>query len=252
MSSVDSGPIQAVIFDWGGTLTPWHHVDLVAQWRVYAQVYDDSRAEELATELKAAEDSLWSRQRRSKGGEGTGNLDYVFATAGIDVTDPKHLPAMAAYLDFWRPHTYADPDAHVLFTQLKAHGLRVGILSNTLWPRRFHEDVFARDGLSPFIDGAVYTSEIPHGKPHPSAFRAALDAVGVEDPRHAVFVGDRPWDDIHGAQQAGIRAILVPHSTIPADQQVPVDVSPDAIVQRLGDVLEVVRGWDPSLLTSPQ
>jgi len=30
-------PIQAVIFDWGGTLTPWHQVDVPEQWRVYAR-----------------------------------------------------------------------------------------------------------------------------------------------------------------------------------------------------------------------
>jgi putative hydrolase of the HAD superfamily len=59
-----------------------------------------------------------------------------------------------------------------------------------------------------------------------------------------VFVGDRPWDDVHGAQQVGMRAILVPHSDIPVHQQVPVDVTPDAVVQRLGDVLEVVRRWN--------
>lgn len=30
-------PVEAVIFDWGGTLTPWHAVDLGEQWRVYAR-----------------------------------------------------------------------------------------------------------------------------------------------------------------------------------------------------------------------
>jgi len=35
-----TGPVEAVLFDWGGTLTPWHSLDLVAQWYPYAQVYD--------------------------------------------------------------------------------------------------------------------------------------------------------------------------------------------------------------------
>jgi putative hydrolase of the HAD superfamily len=26
-----------VIFDWGGTLTPWHEVDVPEQWRVFAR-----------------------------------------------------------------------------------------------------------------------------------------------------------------------------------------------------------------------
>ena len=29
--------VEAVIFDWGGTLTPWHEVDLTAGWYAYCQ-----------------------------------------------------------------------------------------------------------------------------------------------------------------------------------------------------------------------
>ncbi len=109
------------------------------------------------------------------------------------------------------------------------------MLSNTFWPRSLHESVFARDGVLDLIDGAIYTSEIPWTKPHPEAFNAALAAVGVDDPARAVFVGDRPFDDIHGAKAVGMHAVLVPHSTVPTH-----DVHPDATVQRLGDVLAVV------------
>ena len=57
------------------------------------------------------------------------------------------------------------------------------------------------------IDGAVYTSEIPWTKPHPEAFRAAMKTIGVTDPAECVFVGDRPYDDVHGAKSAGMRAV---------------------------------------------
>jgi putative hydrolase of the HAD superfamily len=89
----------------------------------------------------------------------------------------------------------------------------------------------------------VYSSDIPWTKPHPEAFRAALDAVGVTEPAHAVFVGDRPFDDIHGAKAVGMRAILVPHSTIPDHQHRPVTGEPDAVVQRLADVLPIIDSW---------
>jgi putative hydrolase of the HAD superfamily len=90
----------------------------------------------------------------------------------------------------------------------------------------------------------VFTSETDVAKPHAESFRLAMAAVGVTDPDRVVFVGDRPWDDIHGSQQVGMRAILVPHSDIPEHQQMPVEVTPDAEVRRLGEVLEVVRGWN--------
>jgi len=238
------GPVDAVLFDWGGTLTPWHSLDLVAQWYPYAQVYDAAHAKELAQQLFDAEESIWRLQRATGGAAGTGNLDRVFEIAGIDVDSWQHAEAMDAYLEAWDPHTHTDPDVVPMFEALRADGVKVGVLSNTMWPREHHESVFSRDGVLHLIDAAVYTSETSAGKPHADAFRAALAAVGVVDPARAVFVGDRPWDDIHGAQQVGMRAILVPHSDIPQHQQVPVDVTPDAVVHRIGEVLDVVRRWN--------
>jgi putative hydrolase of the HAD superfamily len=89
----------------------------------------------------------------------------------------------------------------------------------------------------------VYTSEIPHVKPHPEAFRAALAAVGATEPGACVYVGDRPFEDIHGARNAGMRAILVPNSEIPVAERVDVEVAPDGVAHRLLDVLDLVDGW---------
>jgi putative hydrolase of the HAD superfamily len=144
---------------------------------------------------------------------------------------------------WWEPHTLIDPDAPPLFAALRDRGVRVGILSNTIWPRSRHERIFERDGVLALIDGAVYSSEVPWTKPHPEAFRAALAAVQVDDPARAVYVGDRLYEDVHGAKEVGMRAVLVPHSNIPAHQQVAVDHEPDAVVHRLADVLAIVDAW---------
>ncbi len=152
--------------------------------------------------------------------------------------------ALAAYHRFWEPHTHTDPDVPALFAGLRERGIRIGILSNTLWTREHHEDVFRRDGVLDLIDGAVYSSEIPYTKPHPEAFRTAMAAIGVQDPARVVFVGDRPFDDIHGAKEVGMRAVLVPHSAIPDAQKGHVEGSPDAVVDRLADLLAVVDDWN--------
>ncbi len=235
--------VDAVVFDWGGTLTPWHDIDLVGQWYAYAQVYDPVHGAELAQRLFDAEESFWKRQRETFGEAGTGHLDNVFETAGIDTSSWQHRDALDAYLDAWEPHTHTHREVVPLFEGLRAAGIKVGVLSNTMWPREFHEQVFRRDGVLHLVDGAVYTSETPVGKPHADAFALALAAVGVVDASRAVFVGDRPWDDVHGAQAVGMRAIWVPHSAIPEHQQVAVEVVPDAVVQSIGEVLDVVLAW---------
>ena len=222
--------LSACIFDWGGTLTPWHDVDPLEQWLAAAG------APAAARRLHEAAEAVW---RRSRDEHRSATLEEVFAAAGVEHTEE----AVAAFYAWWEPHTHTDPDAVPLFAALRARGVRVGVLSNTIWSRAEHERIFARDGLSDLIDGAVYTSEIPWTKPHARAFHAALAAVGEADPAAAAFVGDRPFDDIHGAASVGMRTILVPHSTIPPEQCGAVDGQPDAVVQRLADVLGVIESW---------
>jgi putative hydrolase of the HAD superfamily len=235
--------VDAVLFDWGGTLTPWHTIDLREQWLRYAEVYEPAdavAAGALADRVLAAEDEAW---RSGRDHQRSATLDQIFRGVGVDPNSERHRAALAAYHVFWEPHTFTDPEVPGLFAALRDRGIAVGVLSNTLWTREHHEDVFRRDGVLDLIDGAVYSSELPWTKPHPDAFRAALAAVGVDDPARAVFVGDRPYDDIHGAKAVGMRAILVPHSAIPEGQKGHVEGDPDAVVQRLGEVLDVVDAW---------
>jgi putative hydrolase of the HAD superfamily len=227
---VVSERVQAVIFDWGGTLTPWHSIDPGQAWLAAAG------DPQLAARLRAAEEAIWLRCRDERC---SATLHDVFAAAGV----PQTAQLLTAFHEWWAPHTILDPDVPPLFAALRERGIRIGVLSNTIWPRAEHERIFRRDAVAGFIDGAVYTCEIAWTKPHPEAFRAALRAVAVDDPARAVFVGDRLFDDIYGAKSAGMRAVHVPHSAIPVEQRGPVSGEPDAVVQRLADLLAVVDAW---------
>ncbi len=235
--------VDAVIFDWGGTLTGWHDIDFHAESLALAQAVlhvGGEAAEEMvkthAARLHAANEVIWGRSREEQRSSTVGDL---FDEAGLD-HDPERL---TAYSEVWEPHTITDPEVGPLFEALRAEGIKVGVLSNTIWPRAWHRGFFERDGVDHLIDGDVYTSEIPWTKPSRLAFQAAMAAVGVEDPAACVYVGDRLFDDIWGAQNAGMKAILVPHSAIPANQVGHTEGEPDAVVDRLGQVADVVAGW---------
>ena len=229
--------IEAVLFDWGGTLATWHDIDLYDAWRSVATLIDEARAEELATRLVTAERSVWRRSRDE-------HLSSTFEEVCLLAETVMTPAALAEYERQWDPHTVLEPDALDTLHAIRAQGLKVGVLSNTLWPRRRHEDIFARDGVLELIDGAVYTSEIPYTKPHPEAFLAAMRAVEVSEPSKCLFVGDRLFDDVWGAQNVGMRAAHVPHSAIPGEQIGHTEGTPDATIQRLAELPDLITTWN--------
>lgn len=54
-----------------------------------------------------------------------------------------------------------------------------------------------------------------------------------------MFVGDRPFDDVYGAKQAGLRAVLITNSDVPAFA----DAEPDAVITRLADLAPLIETW---------
>lgn len=236
MARVAGVTVEAVIFDWGGTLTPWKTADGQAWRRIAAQLVESDRVDEVAAKLEAADEELW---RRSREDHLSGTLAEVFAAA--EIADDEY--AYSVHDQEWEWATLLDPDAPPLLEGLKERGLRVGVLSNTSWPRVRHEQIFVRDRVDHLIDGAVYTCEIPWTKPHPKAFRAAMAAIGVSEPDRCVFVGDRPFDDIYGASNAGMRTVLLPHSVLPDVQRGHIVGEPDAVINRLGELLPLIDSW---------
>jgi HAD superfamily hydrolase (TIGR01662 family) len=102
---------------------------------------------------------------------------------------------------------------------LAAAGFKLGLISNSHRPLDAFQEHFELQGL---IAGAVSSSDHGFMKPHPSIFESALALLGV-DASASVMVGDSYTHDIAGAQNAGMRGVLVHRSADPApDHGVPV------------------------------
>jgi putative hydrolase of the HAD superfamily len=66
-----------------------------------------------------------------------------------------------------------------------------------------------------------------------------MAAVGEDDPASCVFVGDRPYDDVHGAKAVGMRAVLMRNSDVP-----PYDAAvPDAVITQLSELTAHIDRW---------
>jgi HAD superfamily hydrolase (TIGR01509 family) len=208
-------------------------VDFLGAWTAAARVIAPDRAEELAAALLAAEEDALPRRRETLASITTVQL----VRSVYEVDDATYELATKAYRERWAPHCVSRPDAAAVLTALKARGLRTGLLSNTHWPRDWHEEALAADGLDDLLDARLYSSELTHMKPHRSTFQALLDAIGTTAER-AVFVGDRPHDDISGAKAVGMRTVWIRNELVPA-----YDVEADATIDELSELLYVIDGW---------
>jgi len=95
-------------------------------------------------------------------------------------------------------------DALPVLDELRAQGLKLGLVSNT---GRDLDEFVAHHRLE--VDAALGSGAFGRTKPHPTIFRAVLERLEVE-PSAAAMVGDSPEDDVAGARAAGIdRAFLL-------------------------------------------
>jgi FMN phosphatase YigB (HAD superfamily) len=123
----------------------------------------------------------------------------------------------------------------------KAHGLIVGLITNTL--SRGDDEVridWERFGLADTVDHVVSSHSVGWQKPHEAIFRRALELAGVPA-SEAVMVGDRMVQDVWGAKRLGMRAIW--RRPLAGAPQEPVDVVPDAAIDDLTELPAVLERW---------
>ena len=227
--------VDAVIFDWGGTLTRWHDIDFHAESLALAQAVVNAttptsiEVDVLGPRLHAAGNTIWGRSPRPPA-ERHGRRPVRPRPAST--TTPTLL---AAYYDFWEPHTYDRPGGAAAV----GGAARAGASRSACSPTRSGRapgtsGFFERDGVLDLIDGDVYTERDPVDQAVTGGLRGRRwRRSALSEPARCVYVGDRLFDDVWGARNAGLRAIHIPHSTIPADQVGHTEGDPDAVVHRL-------------------
>ena len=158
--------------------------------------YDDARLgalEELQSHPELVhDDDIWIAFTR-RIVEGMGGEGEAAAELAVEITRA------------WEVHTNFElyEDALPVLEDLRARGLKLGLVSNT---SRDIDAFVAHHGLD--VDAAVASGAHGWVKPHRSIFLTVLERLGVE-PTRTAMVGDSPQDDIEGARSLGMRAFLV-------------------------------------------
>jgi HAD superfamily hydrolase (TIGR01509 family) len=249
--------LHGVLFDLGGTLlhynapnTTWEDTEKTGARGVYRRLRDEGY--KLPPEddaLDAAWDhtvAFWSQVTNHYDPE-TLKLDRLLrslaARWGVNTPLPDDLAAALAliYMRAVQAHVYPLDGAADTLRALRDRGLRIGLISNTLWPGSAHLEDLERHGLAPYIEHKIFSADVEAWKPHQAIFQLGLDALNLS-PKETIFVGDALYHDIWGAQQAGLRAVWI-------EQERPwvpdgITVTPDATIHRLPELLDRVTGWE--------
>jgi putative hydrolase of the HAD superfamily len=234
--------IAAIIFDLGGTLVDWPDWDTAAdeRWVIaydyyWSQRNADDRPERssFVLAMRAAEVAHWERvEKECWSGPPSALVADGFARLNKHASEDEIIATLDGYARATAGRAKAFPDSRETLLVLRSRGYRLGLLSNTWWAAEWHNADLAAHGLDVFLDAAVYTSDLPHSKPHPAVFQEIAARLGVQAAA-CVIVGDRPVDDIKGGLGAGMRAVL---KTNGHARPLPPGVEPTAIIETLAEL----------------
>lgn len=129
---------------------------------------------------------------------GTPTLQWCRDTAQLTMKD-------------WQKEIPADPWALNLLRSLQDRGIRCGVLTNFDYPSHVHQ-LLELEGFTPFLDCIVISGEEGLKKPDPRIFGLALRRLGLEASA-TLFVGDHPEQDMLGALNSGLPAVLIQRGT---------------------------------------
>ena len=127
------------------------------------------------------------------------------------------------------------PGAVEILGKIKGHGLPIGLVSNSIFPEKFHRAEMEKFGLLEYFDFTIFSSTVGIRKPSKNIFNMALKKAGVKSSQ-AIFIGDRFDSDIAGAKNAGIVAVWKYRQ----ERENPDNVKPDYSIINLDELESII------------
>jgi putative hydrolase of the HAD superfamily len=242
-------PVRAVLFDFGHTLVDFHRTQeaLHAAYeqiraRIEAVAYMEvPELLDLVERVAGGVDRLVEKSYREGRME---ELDQAslfresLSAIGFDLPDDTIQHVVQLDHSAWSNSLTVEPEVLMVLEGLRADGYELGLVSNV---SLYHDLMMAdleRMGLLPLLKAAVFSSDVKVRKPDARIFRTALERLEVE-PMHALFVGDRLYDDVGGAHSVGMRAVQTCQFRCEEDPE----ARPEAVIAHLRELPEVLQRW---------
>lgn len=216
--------INAVLFDFDDTLVDWSqranndgeiyrcHVSNVYDYLQETTAALPDRDAFFQGYLDAITHA-WQEAKKTWGGANFAAIwQQTLATFGL-YPAPGELDKLLQVFD-WQPvpGVVLYPDTIEMLDTLRARGYKLGLVTNSMMPMWMRDIELAAYHLLDYFDARATSGDVGYMKPHPAIYQHVLQQLGVP-PQQAVFVGDRPENDIAGANELGFVTVLMspPH-----------------------------------------
>jgi epoxide hydrolase-like predicted phosphatase len=206
--------IDAVLFDYGGVLTgPVKHS--IASWLASDGIEPTSFSRTLHAWLSRDAEDGTPIHRLETGELSVADFEALLA-AELRTTDGRAV-APEGILSRLFAGMQPDPAMFTLAEELRATGLKVGLLSNS-WA-----NTYPRARIDALLDPVVISGEVGLRKPHAAIYELALDRLGV--PADRVLFIDDAEPNVLGARTVGLHALL--HVDHPSTRAALAELVPD-------------------------
>jgi pyrophosphatase PpaX len=209
-------PIQAVAFDWDGTLVDSKRV-LVASFQATTE---ELLGEPFPTEQADVEEFVQIRGEEAFARIAKGDEELIERIEQVFHRHYTELSEQAAIF----------PEVLETLERLRAAGLKIGVATSKARIRLDHE--MERTGIGRLVDEAIAGDEVAAAKPDPESVREVIRRLGAE-PAASIFVGDGP-NDVRAARGAGAIAVAVSFGFHPDLVRAE---SPDHVIDRYSELL---------------
>jgi len=210
--------IKGVIFDLGSTLVEyenrsWADIGIEGQRLGYDALKEagendlpdfdifNDRLEEIKNEFRVKARSELIEWKATDAPE------KYFGELGLDNISEKSRDFIDVFYTRVRDQLTLEEGAVETLAALKEAGIKLGLISNTIFLRHQHEGDIEHFGLLPYLPFRIYSSEFGKRKPHADIFREGLHRIGLAAGEVA-YVGDRYLEDVTGPLNVGMKAVL--------------------------------------------
>ncbi len=240
--------ITAIIFDLDDTLIDWSGQEIhgaAIGHRHLRQVYAYLAAQ--IQPVPAEEDfldcfgrvlvALWTQAKQTWAGVSLAEvMAQTLHECGLDMAYVDMDELLRIYN--WQPvpGVRPYPDAIPTLQTLRQQGYKLGLITNAMQPMWMRDVELETYGLLPYLDARITSGDAGYMKPHPAIYQRILDMLEVE-PAQAIFVGDRPENDIAGANTAGLTSVLIRPSHLNYELN---GSQPDYTITALNELLPIL------------